>query len=424
MGAWESVTEVAVKFVFVSLPVMMSAMLGYYVVGCPCLYDASDNFDEEGDEDAKDARALDKFFKKHEPSGLTIIGVSGAVVTLACVVVWSMKPVPEGQRSAYALQTLLFFPQTWLYWFAQTALIQFCPSKRFVQLVRRSGPLKHLTGLTVGLGRWHAARRKTLELVALRVRERGEANFTGSRLEFHRIDGGRAPVTLFYKTFAVVKEPPPRVARAHAVASLKAQLAKAVGGGLLPPRLTAYLHSDAFRATCIARLGALYARAPASKSGSPPANAKPLTPAQAKKRARPLPAAPVLVKLVYAAQQDLLFLQDSGPLSPQSRLLLHPFTTQGWVEAWAQAEGLRAPDAHLNPRQPDAHLHGWVALCRALLMANAASVMARVHGEPPLETAPWGALQRATRSGGASALDHGLALIGDKFVMRFLQVVV
>jgi len=100
---------------FVSLPVMLMAMIGYYVVGCPCLYDASDNFDEEGDDDAEDTRAMQKFFKKNEPNGVSIIGLSGVIVSLACIIVWLVNPVPEDERSDYAIQTLLFFPQTWLY---------------------------------------------------------------------------------------------------------------------------------------------------------------------------------------------------------------------------------------------------------------------------------------------------------------------
>lgn len=410
-----------VRFMFVSLPVMLMAMIGYYVVGCPCLYDASDNFDEEGDDDAEDTRAMQKFFKKNEPNGVSIIGLSGVIVSLACIIVWLVNPVPEDERSDYAIQTLLFFPQTWLYWFAQTAFIQYCPSERFVNFLLHS-PLKPLTGLSIGFGRWHAARRKTIDMVALRVRERGEANFMNSRLSFHRIDSGRERVTDFYKTFAVVHEPVPRIARTQAVNALKAQLAKAVGNGLLPPRLISHLHSNAFHSTCVAKLGKSYAPEPPLKDMS--TTARLMRAITGPPEAKPLPAAPVLAKLVYAIQQDLLFLPGNESLSPQCLLLMHPFTTQGWVKAWAQVEGLHDSNSkeQLNLRTL---LIGWVALCRALLMANAACVMARVYGDSPLSTVPWGAHQATNDSTAPSiinALDHGLELLGNKFVMRFLQV--
>lgn len=399
---------------------MLTAMIGYYVVGCPCLYDASDNFDEEGDDDAEGTREIEKFFKKNEPNGLTIIGISGFIVSLACMIVWVINPVPEDQRSSYAVHTLLFFPQTWLYWFVQTACIQYCPSERFVNFLLHS-PLKPLTGLSIGFGRWHAARRKIIDMVALRVRERGEANFMNSRLSFHRIDSGHDRVTHFYKSFAVVHEPPPRVARTQAVNNLKAQLAKAVGNGLLPPRLVAHLHSNAFHSTCVAKLGKDYIPEPPLKDMS--TTSRLMRTITGPPEAKPLPAAPVLAKLVYGIQQDLLFLPGNESLSPHCLLLMHPFTTQGWVKAWAQVEGLHDSDAN-DPPNLKTLLIGWVALCRALLMANSACLMARVNGDPPLSTVPWGAHHAISDSDAApiSSLDQGLELLGNKFIMRFLQV--
>ena len=83
----------------------------------------------------------------------------------------------------YWITVAFYFPQVWLYWFFQTVLLQFNPSRRMVRYLTCGDTVKWLHVITGGLmniGRWTEERDHIIAVVRQKVAERGVDGFAAS----------------------------------------------------------------------------------------------------------------------------------------------------------------------------------------------------------------------------------------------------
>ena len=152
-----------VQLLFVSLPLMASRLLGFYLLGCPCLVsDASTH-------DAATARRF-ACYRRLEPVAAVAVASVGLCCLALALLAWHAHGAfraPGGPPPAYwVLDVALYFPQTWLYWVLQTCLVEFNPSLWLANLLTCAWCcpwMRILTGELLGVGQWHHERAKVLK---------------------------------------------------------------------------------------------------------------------------------------------------------------------------------------------------------------------------------------------------------------------
>lgn len=110
-----------VSCMFVSLPVMMCRAVAFYALACPCLLVDPATLDAAGKQRWKTYAELERCH------ALLMLTLSVGLIAGAGIV-W-VAHLNVSTPRYWLEEVILFFPSTWVWWFLQTAVVEYNPSK-------------------------------------------------------------------------------------------------------------------------------------------------------------------------------------------------------------------------------------------------------------------------------------------------------